>query len=217
MIIGFPQGMIRRTDAYKGTHWRQYPVNTRTIWSYLESRGGLFPHTLFFGLQYYLQQYLHGSVVDLGEVQEASEFYRGVFGADYFNEAGWRRIVDVHGGRIPVRIRAVKEGTVVPVSNILMSVENTDPELPWITNFIESMLLKVWYPTTVATVSFFTKVLIDRHARRTGARVNDFHLNDFGYRGVSSEESAELGGGRPPGQLQGHRHAAGHPDGSATL
>jgi nicotinamide phosphoribosyltransferase len=189
------RNIILQTDFYKCTHWKQYPKGTTKVYSYLESRGGQFPHTVFFGLQYYLTKYLSGKVLFKEDIDEAKEIYESAFGhTDYFNEEGWRRILEHHGGSIPVRIKAVPEGTIVPVRNVLMTIENTDTELPWITNFVETLLLKVWYPTTVATLSHEIKSNIDTYARATGSEVSEVSLNDFGYRGVSSEESAAIGG-----------------------
>ena len=128
-------------------------------------------------------------------IEEADEFCKKMFGADYFNREGWQRIVDVHGGRIPIRIRAVPEGTVVPNHNVLVTMENTDEQLPWVTNFFETLLFEAeWYGSTVATTSYFIKKLIEEFAVQTGEHVNPFHLNDFGFRGVSSKESAGIGG-----------------------
>ena len=42
-----------------------------------------------------------------------------------------------HNGRLPLLIKAVPEGTVVPTKNVLFTVENTDPNVPWLTNWFE--------------------------------------------------------------------------------
>lgn len=185
---------ILRTDAYKQTHWKQYPKGTSHIYSYFESRGGKFDATLFYGLQILLKRYFEGVVVEQWMIDEADEFCKKMFGFDYFNRAGWQRIVDVHGGRLPIRIKAVPEGLVIPTHNVLMSVENTDPEIPFITNFVETLLVQTWYPITVATNSYNIKKVIEEYAKKTGEQVSPFHLNDFGFRGVSSVESAGIGG-----------------------
>lgn len=189
---------ILKTDAYKQTHWMQYPEGTKKVYSYLESRGGSAAETertLFFGLQMILKKYFLGSVVTAEMIDEAEAFCKDVFGTDkFFNRKGWERIVNVHKGKLPIYIRAVDEGTVVPAHNVLMTIENTDPKVPFITNFVESMLLKVWYPTTVATLSWEIRQLVSQFARETGGDFTPFFLHDFGYRGVSSEESAEMGG-----------------------
>jgi nicotinamide phosphoribosyltransferase len=190
-----PMNFLLRTDSYKFTHWKQYPPHTRRIYSYLESRGGMFPNTVFFGLQYYLKAYLEGSRFTPADIDEADEFCRQHFGSLLFNRAGWTRMHEKHSGRLPVRIKAVPEGTVVQTHNVLVSIENTDPEFPWLPNYLETLLLKVWYPTTVATLSREIKKVIKGFLERTGdPSLLPFKLHDFGYRGTSSEETAALGG-----------------------
>jgi nicotinamide phosphoribosyltransferase len=127
-------------------------------------------------------------------VDEAEEFCQHMFGFDYFNKAGWMHIINNHGGKLPIRIKAVPEGLVIPTRNVLMSVENTDPMVPWLTNFIETMLVRAWYPISVATNSYYIKKLIKSYADKAKEEVSPFHLNDFGARGVSSKESAGIGG-----------------------
>lgn len=186
---------LLRTDSYKFTHWKQYPPKTTGIFSYLESRGGMFPNTVFFGLQYYLKTYLEGPRFTLADIEQADDFCRQHFGASLFNREGWTRMFHKHGGRLPVRIKAVREGAVVPVQNVLVTIENTDPEFPWLPNYLETLLLKVWYPTTVATLSREIKKIIGGFLERTGdPSLLPFKLHDFGYRGVSSEETAAIGG-----------------------
>ena len=124
-------------DSYKVTHHMQYPPNTSLVYSYFESRGGKFDKTLFFGVQYILKRWLTGSVVTEKNIAEAKEVYRSHFGRDFFNEDGWKYIVQTHGGRLPVRIKAVPEGTLVPTRNVLFTVENTDPRCYWLTNYLE--------------------------------------------------------------------------------
>lgn len=193
---GLRHNLLLQTDSYKLTHFRQYPPNTEHVYSYLESRGGMFPETMFFGLQYYLKAYLEGEVFNREDILEARAFARAHFGNEYcFNFEGWFNLYHEHGGRLPVRIRAVPEGTVVPVHNVLVTVENTDPRFPWLTNYLETLLLKVWYSTTVGTLSRRIKQVIGRALERTGdPSLLNFKLHDFGYRGVSSEETAAIGG-----------------------
>ena len=186
---------LLRTDSYKFTHWKQYPPKTTAIYSYLESRGGMFPATVFFGLQYYLRTYLQGPVFTKPDIAKADEFCRQHFGRDLFNRDGWTRLLEKHGGCLPVRIQAVPEGSVVSNLNVLATIENTDPDFPWLTNYLETLLLKVWYPTTVATLSREIKKIIKGFLERTGdPSLLPFKLHDFGYRGVSSEETAAIGG-----------------------
>jgi nicotinamide phosphoribosyltransferase len=185
---------LLRTDSYKVTHWKQYPRGTDGIYSYLESRGGMSPDTVFFGLQYYLKAYLEGPRFTLSNIADAVAFCNAHFGQPLFNESGWTQLYERYGGRLPVRIRAVPEGMVVPARNVILTIENTDPEFPWLTNYLETLVMKVWYPITVATLSRTIKQTILGFLERTGdPSLIDFKLHDFGYRGVSSEETAAIG------------------------
>ena len=190
--------LLLRTDSYKVTHWRQYPPGTQYVYSYFESRGGKFHDVVFFGLQYYLKRYLEGEVVTAEKIDEAEAVYRAHFGdatGRLFHRAGWEHIVRKHGGRLPVVIRAVPEGTVVPCLNVLMTIENTDPACFWLTNYLETLLVQVWYGCSVATQSREMKFLILKYLHQTGdPSLVDFKLHDFGFRGVSSVESAGVGG-----------------------
>ena len=149
------RNLLLRTDSYKVSHWKQYPPGTQTVFSYIESRGGVFGHGVFFGLQAWLREYLSAPVTR-ADIDEADAIFK--LHGEPFNREGWLRLVDTHGGRLPLRIRAVPEGSVVPAHNVLAMVENTDPEFFWLTSYLETELLRaIWYPTTVATVSAAAK------------------------------------------------------------
>ena len=187
--------LLLDADSYKASHAFQYPPNTTRVFSYIESRGGEFDRTVFFGLQMYLKQYL-STPITMDMVDEAAEFWAAH--GEPFNREGWEYIVSKHGGRLPVVIKAVREGAVIPTRNVLLTIENTDPQCFWLTSFLETALLRaVWYPTTVATLSWHGKQII-RSALATSAEEVEgqlpFKLHDFGARGVSSRESAGIGG-----------------------
>ena len=190
-----------QTDSYKGTHWKQYPKGTQFVYSYLESRGGKFDNTVFYGLQYILKKYFVGQQVTESKIQMAKKFWDAHIGPGLFNEVGWRHILEKHNGYLPIKIKAVPEGTPVSTHNVLATVENTDPEVPWLTNFIETMLLQVWYPITVATLSREIKKILIKYLKKTTSysseEINNivrFQLHDFGFRGTGSFESAGIGG-----------------------
>ena len=187
---------ILRTDSYKLTHWNQYPVGTEHVYSYLESRGGFFDETVLVGTRYYLKEYLEGVRLTAAIVEEARYFAQEHFGSDkIFNHQGWYNLLAKHGGIIPLKIQALPEGSVVNTHTPLITVVNTDPEFPWLTNWAESLLLKIWYPTTVGTLSREIKKVILEYLEKTGTVESlPYKLIDFGYRGVSSEESAAIGG-----------------------
>lgn len=187
--------LLLDTDSYKASHWLQYPPGTTHVHSYIESRGGRFDRTVFFGLQMWLKQYLSKPITQ-EMIDEAETFWTAH--GEPFNRAGWEYILHAHGGKLPVSIRAVAEGSVIPVNNVLLTIENTDPECFWLPSFLETALLRaVWYPTTVATVSWHAKQIIRAALVKSADEVEQqlmFKLHDFGARGVSSQESAAIGG-----------------------
>lgn len=193
------ENLVMLADAYKYSHSKLYYPGTTKIYSYLESRGGLFDRTVFFGLQYFLKHYLEGEVITKEKVDEAELAMAEVFGrTDVFERERFDYIIEKHGGRLPIRIKAVAEGSVVPVNNALMTIENTDPECFWVTNFIETLLMQVWYPSTIASLSMHIRKIVESYFDETASAQAtdgiDFILNDFGFRGASSIESAGLGG-----------------------
>ncbi|AWT34642.1 nicotinate phosphoribosyltransferase [Deinococcus arenae] len=188
------RNIILDTDSYKSSHFLQYPKGTTRLFSYLESRGGKYPQTRFFGLQYILDRYLTTRVT--AEMVEEARALIEAHGEPFPYE-GWMRVVNVHGGKLPLEVRAVPEGTLVPIHNVLLSCTNTDPELPWLVGWFETMLMRVWYPITVATQSWHIREIIRAALEKTSDRAAEelpFKLHDFGSRGVSSRESAGIGG-----------------------
>lgn len=187
------KNIILNTDSYKVSMFKQYPVGTTGVYSYIESRGGKYDKTVMFGLQGFIKEYLTTPVTR--EDIEVADKILTAHGVP-FNREGWEYIVEKLGGRLPVKIRAVPEGSVVPVSNVLVTIENTDPNCFWLTTWLETALLRaVWYGTTVATQSYTIKKVIAEYLEKTGDPSGiDFKLHDFGARGVSSLESAGIGG-----------------------
>lgn len=193
--------IMQLSDSYKATHWKQYPLGTEAVYSYFESRGGEFTETTFFGLQYFLSEYLeHSAVVrrlqgTYSGVELMADFWRKHLGGDHFNQFGWEHIRDDHSWNLPVSIKAVPEGTTVPNRNVLMTIENTCPKCYWLTNWLETLLVQEWYPCTVTTLSRHCKKILLHSLERSGTPEDVyFKLHDFGFRGVSSPESAMLGG-----------------------
>jgi nicotinamide phosphoribosyltransferase len=186
--------LLLNTDSYKASHWLQYPPGTEYVYSYIESRGGLHDATVFFGLQAFVREYLRGQAFTLQDIDEAEQFFKAH--GEPFNRAGWFYIWEHHDGKLPIEIKALPEGLRVPVRTPLVTIVNTDPKCFWLTSYLETALLRaVWYPTTVATISHYIKTIIKRELEETGDVAGlPFKLHDFGARGVSSNESAALGG-----------------------
>ena len=189
--------IILATDSYKASHWVQYPPGTQHAYSYIESRGGSYDRTVFFGLQAFLRQYLSQPITQ-ADIDEAADFFAAH--GEPFNRDGWAHILGAHGGRLPVEIKAAPEGLAIDTHNVLLTISNTDPRCFWLPSYLETALLRaIWYPTTVCTVSFASKVAILRAFGRSsdlpGAdNPAAFKLHDFGARGATSGESAALAG-----------------------
>jgi nicotinamide phosphoribosyltransferase len=186
------KNLILNTDSYKVSMFKQYPAGTTGVYSYIESRGGRYDRTVFFGLQAFIKEYLLDPITQ-ADIEIADEILTAH--GEPFNRAGWQYILDKHAGYLPVVIRAVPEGTVVPVRNVLATIENTDPECFWLTTWLETALLRaVWYGTTVSTQSYTIRSVILDYLEKSGDPTTiDFKLHDFGARGVSSMESAGIG------------------------
>ena len=187
------QNIILNSDSYKYSQFNQYPEGTEYIYSYIEIRGGVHDATVFFGLQAFIKEYML-TPVTMEMIDEAEAIITAH--GEPFNREGWEYIVKTYGGKLPVTIKAVPEGTVVGTRNVLATIVNMDPECYWLTSFLETALLRaIWYPTTVATNSYENKKLILQYLEKTGdPSTIDFKLHDFGARGVSSLESAGIGG-----------------------
>lgn len=207
------ENFIIKSDSYKVTHFTQYPKGTSKIISYLEARGctpkdeqgnDLYSYATWFGEQYVLLRHFCGRQITHYKIDQAKMFFKGHFGVDLMNEAGWRYIVDNYDGYLPLIIRAVDEGTRVPLKNVLMVIENIDPAncgfvtdivLHWLTNYSETTQSQVWYPTTIATNSCHARdFMTEMHDKTCDTTFVDFGLHDFGFRGVSCYEQACIGG-----------------------
>lgn len=193
------RNLILATDSYKYSHYLQLPKNVRRMYSYIESRGGEYLFSRFFGLQAYIKEYLMAPIADK-DIDEAEKIVETHIPGLKFNRTGWEYILKKYGGYMPVTIRAVVEGTDVPVSNVLVTVESFDDEVPWLVGHLETTILRgVWYPTTVATRSAHIKEVIRKYLKLTSDCTTAeeklvWSLHDFGMRGTTSEESAGIAG-----------------------
>jgi nicotinamide phosphoribosyltransferase len=177
--------LILLTDSYKFSHWKQLPPGTRYAKAYLEARGGLYPNVLTFaGLQMSLYK-LFGRPITRYMIDEAESYVTPHMGPGIFNRAGWLHILNKHGGWLPLRVRAVPEGHLVPIHNAVMTVESTDEQVPWLANYFETAIYP-WYGYTVATQSFHARQIVKRYLEQTGTpEAIDFKVHDFGFRATT--------------------------------
>ena len=193
--------IIWTLDSYKQMHDPMYEDDTEIVYSYMESRkGAMYDYTTFFGLQYILKEWLEGVVVTNELIDEAEPGLREHFkyNGDIWNRAKWDYIVEKHGGKLPIKIQAVKEGKNYPIGTPLITVQNTGGKpTKWITNALETVLQQVWHPITVCTRSNLIMNIIRDYFNQTVDDNNhwlaDYYLHDFSQRGLSGMEEAGIG------------------------
>lgn len=185
--------ILNLTDSYKFSHFNQYPKGTEIIHSYLAPRGGEYDKVVFFGLTYYIKEFLKKPITfeNIEETEQLAKEH-GI----PFNREGWLYILKAHNGFLPIEINALPECSIVGNKEPLMTIENTDPNCAWVVGYLETLLLKVWYPTTVATKSYHARKILEKHWEKTADSLDgvDFAFHNFGDRGSTSVEAAALGG-----------------------
>lgn len=180
-------------DSYKLSHAKLYPSTVTGMFAYIESRSRnkvIVP----FGLQMWVKKTLL-TPVTAAEVDEAEAFAK--LHGEPFDRADWDYLIERYRGYLPLTIKAVPEGMPVPSLTPIVTVECTDPRLFWLVSYVETSLQRgVWYPTTIASNDHanwrIIKSALDRSADNFD--LAPFMLHDFGGRGASSEESAQIGG-----------------------
>ena len=189
-------GLICRTDSYKFSHPFAYPEEVKGMSSYGEARVSRKTEIIPFGLQIFLKKFLTQRIT-AAHIDEAEAFALAHFGRPLFAREAWEKVVNVYGGYLPLIIRAAPEGTVLSGGLPIYSVTCLDEDLAWMSSGIETAILRaVWYPTTIATMDYQIKRKIKHYYEVTGSDLAmlPFSLHDFGGRGVTSAEQAEIGG-----------------------
>lgn len=193
--MSYNKNLLLMTDVYKLGHMRQYKPGTTKVYSYLCARSDKkYKDALFFGLQPYLK--ILETPITEQDGEEFMSYYTSILGSQAPADISEKISALVKLGYLPLEIKAVPEGTIIDNKNVLATVTNTLPEFYWVVGFFESLLLKVWAPTTVATKSLQFKRIAKKYTDETSTAdfLMPFLVHDFGYRGVSSEETAELCG-----------------------
>ena len=186
---------INDTDSYKPSHFLLYGEGLDYMESYLEARGGEFDVCTLFGLQYIQHKYLSNPItLENIDEMETDMLAHG----EPFNKEGWLHILNKYEGRLPITIRAIPEGMIIPIKNAIMIVRSPkDNKCAWITNWLETMLSRVWYASEVAIASRelrkVWKTFLELSSDNPEAEIS-FKHHDFGSRGVTCREQAMLGG-----------------------
>lgn len=192
------------TDYYKVGHVFQYPPDTTLVYSNLTPRNSRLTGVndmVFFGLQYFIKEYLVTYFNDHFFAQPKEKVmadYKRRISTSIGDLPTYKRVEQLHDlGYLPIEIKALPEGSLVPMKVPCITLVNTLPEFYWLTNFLETILSAItWQPCTSATIAFQYRKLLNRYAAETGmpAEFVQWQGHDFSFRGMSSLESALLSG-----------------------
>lgn len=192
-------------DFYKVSHKDQYPQGTEVIystWTPRTSRIKGVNHAVAFGIQAFVKEYLIKYFNDNffnRPLEEVIDEYKRVIKFTLGKEeVGTTHIEELHRlGYLPIKIKAVKEGTLVPIKTPMMTMENTEPKFFWLTNYLETLMsTMLWQPSTSATTALEYRKILERFAKETNGDTSgvQFQGHDFSMRGMSSLESAKSSG-----------------------
>ena len=149
-------------DAYKVGHPFQYPKGTTLVYSNLtprKSRLEDIDEMVFFGLQYFIKEYLieyfNDNFFKQPKEKVISEYKRRIVSVLGSDLPSYSHIEDLHDlGYLPIEIKAIPEGNSVKMKVPVLTIQNTLPEFFWLTNFIECLLsATIWQPCTSATIA----------------------------------------------------------------
>lgn len=193
------------TDYYKVGHVFQYPYKTELVYSNLtprKSRINGVGEMVFFGLQYFMKEYLisyfNENFFQQPKEKVMTEYKRRIVTSLGAHLPSYEHISALHDlGYLPVEIKALPEGSKVPMRVPCLTIVNTKAEFYWLTNFLETLLSAViWQPCTSATIAYTYRKLLNKYAEETGMPIDfvQWQGHDFSFRGMSSLETAVLSG-----------------------
>lgn len=181
-------------DSYMHSFHKQLPPDVTDIYNYFSSRGGKYDKITFFGLQEDLINFSGSNIIN----EEMLDWGLPILQEHFFNvaglvnEEGFRSLLRKHKGALPLEIKALPEGIIVPANTPLFTVHATDPEFQWLATAVETSLSHNWATTTAATKGWHDRRLVGSFMLRTGGNTDglDYKIHDFGQRGSSSDQSA---------------------------
>lgn len=190
-------------DAYKLSHRQQYPEGTQYVYSNFTPRTSRIPgvnKAVFFGLQALIiqlnNQFQEFLSRDVDEV--CREYEKNVEQIVGPNNVGSDHIRALHNlGYLPLIIKALPEGTEVPLGVPMFTIENTEPEFFWLVNYLETTLsAQLWLPCTSATQARRFRTLLNDWAIKTTGSTDgvDFQAHDFSMRGMAGNDAAAMSG-----------------------
>lgn len=200
------------TDFYKTGHYRQYPEGTEFVYSNVTARSDRlanmlpdFDHKVVVAgvngtLKWFLRDLWQESFFQTPKEVAIGKYKRRMDASLGEGAVGIEHIAELHDlGYLPLRIKALPEGSRVDLRVPFLTIENTMPQFYWVTNYVESALsAELWKGVNNATIAYEFRRLLDRYADLTGTLRSfvDFQAHDFSLRGVSGvHDSASHGVG----------------------
>lgn len=198
------------TDSYKLSHIDFTSKGVENIYSnmtprfthYLEAKsksfdGGIVCFGLQAAMKKILVEYWEENFFNRDKEEVIDEAKRML--SRYIGMENFKHFEDLHDlGYLPIRIKALAEGTIIGKGLPYFTITNTNPEYQWLPNYLESVFsAEVWKPMTTATIGrAFKKLAVDAAIETTGSSEGaDFQLHDFSFRGQSGIDSAAAAGG----------------------
>lgn len=193
-------------DFYKISHREQYPDRTEIIYSTWTPRSNKYypacTEVIAFGFQAFIKKYIihyfdnHFFNRDLSKV--LSEYTRCIKYTLGIENPVTSHLEKLHKlGYMPICIKAIPEGTRVPLRVPMLTIHNTHPDFFWLTNYLETLMsCELWLPSTTATIADRYRKILNEYAIKTVGNTLfvPFQGHDFSMRGMSSVESAMSGG-----------------------
>jgi nicotinamide phosphoribosyltransferase len=186
------------TDGYKTGHDRQYPPGTTRVYSNFTPRSNKYApkgcdQLVSFGQQMITRQ-IHDAFANeffskpkdevCGEMKRELSMY---LDTDY-DVSHFERLHDL--GYLPICIKTLEEGTLVPMKVPVLTIYNTHPDFFWVTNYLETIISNLlWKPMTSATISHAYRKLFTSWQEKTDAEQAwfvDWQAHDFSMRGMDS-------------------------------
>jgi len=193
-------GSVGDTDGYKLTHIPQYIKGADKMISYFESRGSKFNRVMNFGVQMLVKEYMLQRLTAkqaYNMIEWATEHMNGNMVKDL--EIALNKVVNELDGRLPIRIRNAPEGLMIPIKNVILTIETTMPGEAWfsLVSYFETKLVRVWAAMTVGTTSWYVREAILKALEKSSddpmAEIN-YKFHDFGSRGVPDMGTAAFNG-----------------------
>ena len=189
------------TDCYKISHRIMTKEGIEKTYSTFTPRASRIKDindVVFFGLQGFIKEYLieyfNDNFFNKTKQEVIDEYKRIIKYTLGDNCANTEHIEKLHDlGYLPIKICALKEGTVAPIKIPLFTIENTHNEFHWLTNYIETLTSAcMWKPITTTTIVKKYREICEKWAEKT-SNIKDhlqWQCHNFSYRGMSGHEDA---------------------------